>query len=82
MKKGSDALKVIHGNLYVLFASYAFLYAYSALSLTTSSTPDRVDATMQAIHDQREIANEISEAISNPLNSGIDLDEVRFAADV
>jgi len=53
MKKGADALKVIHGNL----------------------TPDKVDATMSAINEQREIANEISEAISNPLNAGIDLDE-------
>lgn len=53
MKKGSEALKVIHGNL----------------------TPDKVDATMAAINEQREIANEISEAISNPLNTGIDLDE-------
>ena len=40
-------------------------------------TPDKVDATMAAINEQREIANEISEAISNPLNAGIDLDEVR-----
>ncbi|KAL5527577.1 SNF7 [Sanghuangporus baumii] len=38
-------------------------------------TPERVDATMSAINEQREIANEISEAISNPLNTGIDLDD-------
>jgi len=38
-------------------------------------TPDKVDATMASINEQREIANEISDAISNPLNAGIDLDE-------
>jgi len=38
-------------------------------------TMDQVDSTMAAISEQREIANEISEAISNPLNAGIDLDE-------
>ena len=40
------------------------------------STPDKVDATMASIQEQREIANEISDAISNPMNAGIDLDEV------
>ncbi|THG97417.1 hypothetical protein EW145_g7620 [Phellinidium pouzarii] len=53
MKKGSDALKAIHGNL----------------------TAVTVDTTMQSINEQREIANEISDAISNPLNAGIDFDE-------
>jgi len=53
MKKGSDALKAIHGNL----------------SIT------KVDETMEAINSQREIANEISEAISNPVGAGIDIDE-------
>ncbi|KAH8118280.1 Snf7-domain-containing protein [Phellopilus nigrolimitatus] len=57
MKKGSDALRTIHGNL----------------------TPSTVDATMAAINDQREIANEISDAISNPMNAGIDLDEAKLA---
>jgi charged multivesicular body protein 4 len=38
-------------------------------------TMAKVDDTMAAITEQREIANEISEAISNPLNAGIDLDE-------
>lgn len=44
--------------------------------LILSSTPDKVDATMAAINEQREIANEISEAISNPLTTGVDIDEV------
>jgi charged multivesicular body protein 4 len=43
------------------------------------STPDKVDATMASINEQREIANEISDAISNPLNAGIDLDEVTIS---
>ena len=41
-------------------------------------TIDKVDATIEAINAQREIANEISEAISNPMGAGIDIDEVRF----
>ncbi|KAF8487571.1 late endosome to vacuole transport-related protein [Gautieria morchelliformis] len=53
MKKGSDALKAIHGNINL----------------------NKVDETMEAINAQREIANEISEAISNPVGAGIDIDE-------
>lgn len=37
---------------------------------------DKVDDTMASIQEQRDIANEIAEAISNPVNMGIDLDEV------
>jgi len=53
MKKGADALKVIHGSL----------------------TIDKVDSTMEAINAQRELAIEISDAISNPLNAGTEVDE-------
>jgi hypothetical protein len=35
-----------------------------------------VDATMDDIRDQMDIANEISEAISRPVGVGDDLDEV------
>lgn len=35
-----------------------------------------MDATIEAINSQREIANEISEAISNPLGAGVEIDEV------
>jgi charged multivesicular body protein 4A/B len=38
---------------------------------------DKVDTTMNAINEQRDIANEISEMISNPMNAGIEVDEVR-----
>ncbi|XP_006460059.1 hypothetical protein AGABI2DRAFT_191825 [Agaricus bisporus var. bisporus H97] len=45
MKKGADALKVIHGG----------------------TTPDKVADTMDSIHAEREVANEISTAIAaNP----------------
>jgi hypothetical protein len=38
---------------------------------------DKVDATMSAINEQRDLANEISDMISNPLNAGFTIDEVR-----
>lgn len=38
---------------------------------------DKVDATMDDIRDQMDVANEISEAISRPVNVGDELDEVR-----
>jgi len=38
-------------------------------------TMDKVDATMAAVNEQRELANEVAEAISNPMNAGIDVDE-------
>jgi len=38
-------------------------------------TVDKVDSIMASINEQREIANEISEAISNPLNHGVVEDE-------
>lgn len=37
---------------------------------------DKVDATMDDIRDQMDVANEISEAISRPVNLGDELDEV------
>ncbi|KAF8897489.1 Snf7-domain-containing protein [Infundibulicybe gibba] len=35
----------------------------------------KVDDTMAAVNEQRELANEIAETISNPMNAGIELDE-------
>jgi len=55
MKKASDALKVIHGNI----------------------TLDKVDTTINALNEQRELANEIAEAIANPVNLDIDEDELK-----
>jgi len=39
---------------------------------------DKVDATMNSINEQRDIANEISEAISSTANLGVEIDEVRI----
>jgi hypothetical protein len=69
MKKGADALKVIHGTLCV------YSHCTNSTLLSLRSTIDKVDSTMEAINAQRELANEISEAISNPINSGQDIDE-------
>ncbi|KAJ1310528.1 hypothetical protein OPQ81_007258 [Rhizoctonia solani] len=38
-------------------------------------TIDKVDATMDQVREQMELTEEISQAISNPLNVGVDLDE-------
>jgi len=38
-------------------------------------TIDKVDSTMDQIREQMELTEEISQAISNPLNIGIDLDD-------
>jgi len=40
-----------------------------------SMSIDKVDATMDSIREEMEVANEISEAISNPLNVGHEIDE-------
>jgi charged multivesicular body protein 4 len=38
---------------------------------------DNVDATMDEIREEMERTKEIADAISNPLNVGVDIDEVR-----
>jgi len=53
MKKASDALKVIHGNLDM----------------------NKVDATIAAVNEQRELANEIAEVLANPMSTGLELDD-------
>ncbi|KAF5321698.1 hypothetical protein D9619_000323 [Psilocybe cf. subviscida] len=53
MKKASDALKVIHGNM----------------------TIDKVDATMAAMNEQRDLANEIANSLADPVNAGMDVDD-------
>ncbi|KAG1820240.1 Snf7-domain-containing protein [Suillus subaureus] len=59
MKKASDVLASIHGNM----------------------TMDKVDSTMTKITEQREIANEIADALSNP--TGImDADEDDLKAEL
>ncbi|KIM90724.1 hypothetical protein PILCRDRAFT_811187 [Piloderma croceum F 1598] len=60
MKKASEALGHIHGNM----------------------TMDKVDATMNKVNEQRELANEIADAISNPMYSGADIDEEELKAEL
>ena len=50
--------------------------------LWACSNIDKVDATMNSINEQRDIANEISEAISSTANIGLDIDEVRYMLSV
>lgn len=83
MKKGSDALKAIHGNMSVLFILIGTPLQMMAAVVDInesrlSRTIDKVDATIEAINAQREIANEISEAISNPMGAGLEIDDVSF----
>jgi charged multivesicular body protein 4A/B len=75
MKKASEALGHIHGNLYVS------VYTLRRLCLSfyvTCRTMDKVDATMNKVNEQRELANEIADAISNPVGSMADIDDVSF----
>lgn len=93
MKKASDALKVIHGNLCVQITPY--LWNLLLINLTpcylqtripnrppmficTSEhrTMDKVDSAMAEMQEQRDLAGEIADAISNPMNAGYELDEV------
>lgn len=61
MQRGSAALKTIHQNMCVATFSYRDI--------------DKVDNTMDSIREQMALSNEISEAISNPIGMGNDLDE-------
>jgi hypothetical protein len=57
----------------------SFSWANSNVDLVGGSLSniDKVDATMNSVNEQRDIANEISEAISNTANLGLEIDEVR-----
>ena len=46
------------------------------MQLTLCRDINQVDSTMDEIRDQMELANEISDAISQPVGFGLDLDEV------
>ncbi len=80
MKKGADALKGIHGNLWVSqLGPPRVTVSGSDTSLVgaANSNINKVDATMDSIREQMDLTNEISDAISNPVNMGIDVDDVR-----
>ena len=70
MKKGSEALKGIHTSLYV------YPLATIPWSELTISNVDKVDQTMDSIREQMDLTNEISDAISNPVGMGNQVDEV------
>jgi charged multivesicular body protein 4 len=83
MKKGAEALKGIHGNLCVgvsdgvtRFVGYAASKANPFPGTLNDSNINKVDATMDSIREQMDLTNEISDAISNPVNMGIDADDV------
>jgi charged multivesicular body protein 4 len=83
MKKGADALKGIHGNLWAYYSCPLF---WSTWWLMLNPWPyvhfsniNKVDATMESIREQMDLSNEISDAISNPVNMGIEVDDVSWS---
>ncbi len=44
--------------------------------LLLSRTLDEVDKRMNAVNEQRELANEVAEALANPVAFGLDFDDV------
>ena len=71
MKKGSEALKGIHTSLYVFSQSPGIIGG-----ILIVSNVDKVDQTMDSIREQMDLTNEISDAISNPVGMGNQVDEV------
>jgi hypothetical protein len=55
-----------------------FLFHLSVYLKSFSRTVEKVDATMAQVDEQRQVAEEIGNIISNPLNSGVEMDEVRL----
>jgi charged multivesicular body protein 4 len=78
MRRGADALRNIHGSLYVSSRVERCYKALLTITLALYSNIDRVDQTMDSIREQMDLTNEISDAISNPVGMGHDLDEVRM----
>lgn len=77
MKKGAEAMKGIHGDLYAyLLPIYQSIWILTSfVFLNPHSDINKVDGVMDSVREQIEVANEISGAISNPLNMGIDIDQ-------
>ena len=71
MKKGSEALKGIHTSLYVFYHC-----RWNISGMLIISNVDKVDQTMDSIREQMDLTNEISDAISNPVGMGNQVDEV------
>jgi charged multivesicular body protein 4 len=49
---------------------------WQADQVLSLSNINKVDATMESIREQMDLSNEISDAISNPVNMGIEVDDV------
>lgn len=81
MRRGANALKDIHNGLCVAPAlTHTCTFSWLIPTLIPFFFPsniDKVDATMSSVNEQRDIANEISDAISTPANIGFEFDEVR-----
>lgn len=76
MRKGADALKTIHGSLYVSRLLFSFFASILTVAFAiTYRNIDKVDSTMDSIREQMDLTNEISDAISNPVGMGQDIDE-------
>lgn len=54
-------------------------FPYTERFADPSSNVDKVDQTMDSIREQMDLTNEISDAISNPVGMGNQVDEVRYA---
>jgi hypothetical protein len=61
---------------YVSLPEKWFFFRCLILRRETNRNINKVDATMDQIREQMDISNEISDAISNPVNMGIDVDDV------
>lgn len=61
MKKASDALNVIHGNMYAPFLANI---STKLANWVTYRTLDKVDSVMAKVAEEREIADEIAKVIS------------------
>lgn len=71
MRDAAAALKNAHKNLLVLHIKVYLFYIY----LSFFSDIDNVHDIMDDIAEQHDLANEISNAISNPVGFGDDIDE-------
>jgi hypothetical protein len=80
MKKGSEALKGIHTSLYVFYQCFFYQCPWNMSGILIISNVDKVDQTMDSIREQMDLTNEISDAISNPVGMGNQVDEVSPSA--
>ena len=60
----------------VCFLAVACTFHTEQTVYARHSNINKVDATMESIREQMDLSNEISDAISNPVNMGIEVDDV------